>query len=134
MKKKLFWIEVAEALVIHDESLAEHGGREGIRDPALLESALARPKNLLAYSKKPASLTQLADAYAVGVIRNHPFVDGNKRTALLVSFAFLELNGLQIEALPEDIYLTFIGLAEGSVSEKAFAEWLERNAVRISKE
>lgn len=129
--KKPVWIEIAEVLVVHDESLAEHGGREGVRDRALLESALARPKSLLAYSDKTVPLTRLAAAYAAGIARNHPFIDGNKRTALLVSFAFLELNGMQIEAPAEAIYLNFMRLAEGSLSEKVLAEWLEQNAVAI---
>lgn len=129
--KQPVWIEFAESLVIHDESLAEHGGRAGIRDRPLLESALARPKNLLAYSEKPVSLTRFAAAYAVGIARNHPFIDGNKRTALLVSFAFLELNGIQIEAPAEAIYLNFIGLADGTITEKGLADWLEENALAI---
>ena len=129
--KQTIWIELSEALVMHDHALTEHGGREGMRDKGMLESALARPMNLQAYSKKGVSLAQLAAAYAFGIARNHPFVDGNKRTALVVSFTFMELNGLKVEAPPENTYLTFLDLAEGKLNEQDLADWLQRHAVPI---
>jgi death-on-curing protein len=96
------------------------------QDLGLLESALARPKNLLAYSETP-SLARLAASYAKGIVANHPFGDGNKRTAFTVSVTFLRLNGLELTASKEDRVLTFWSLAEGSLSEDPLAAWFERN-------
>lgn len=124
-------MEKEEVLVIHDLQLAEHGGAEGIRDHGMLESALARPKNLLAYGGKDTSPIPMAAAYALGIARNHPFVDGNKRTALVTSFAFLEINGIEISAAPEDTYLTFWLLAQGKLSEKALTAWLDKHSSRM---
>ena len=104
-----------------------YGGGDGIRDLGLLESALARPENLWAYSEQPPSLAQLAAAYAKGIVANHPFVDGNKRTAFIVSATFLLLNGLKLTATREDRVLTFWSLADGSLSEVELAEWFERS-------
>ncbi len=117
------WVDKTEVLVIHDRQLADHGGSAGVRDESLLESALARPRNLLAYSEESVSLYRLAAAYSSGISSNHPFVDGNKRTALVVSYLFLALNGIEIKAVREDAYLTFLGLAEGVVSEDDLARW-----------
>ena len=122
------WIDLLDALAYHAEALAAHGGAECIRDSSALESALARPRNLLAYSERNPSLFALAASYAFGLARSHPFVDGNKRTAFLVSFVFLSVNGIEIIAPAEDRYLTFLGLAEGSVSEKELARWFEKNS------
>jgi death-on-curing protein len=113
---------------MHEEALMLHGGPEGVRDLGLLESALARPKNLLAYSEETPSLASLAAAYAKGIIANHPFVDGNKRTAFTVSVTFLRLNGLQLTATKEDRVLTFWSLAAGEITEGQLAEWFQRNA------
>lgn len=110
----------------HEESLVEHGGPSGIRDIGMLESALARPKNLFAYAETEPSLQRMAAAYAFGIAANHPFVDGNKRTALIVSLTFLKLNGLLVTADKADRYLTFYGLAAGTVSEDELAEWFVR--------
>ncbi len=121
------WMEASDAMVAHDLELAAHGGSTGIRDTGLLESALARPKNLLAYAESAPSLAALAAAYAFGLSSNHPFMDGNKRTALLVSFAFLEVNGIEVTASQEDAYLTILGLAAGEISEEQLAQWFERN-------
>ncbi|MHB1795565.1 MAG: type II toxin-antitoxin system death-on-curing family toxin [Acidobacteriaceae bacterium] len=122
------WMEKEEVLVVHDLQLAEHGGAEGIRDEGLLDSALARPKNLLAYAGKVVSLTQLAAAYAYGIAANHPFVDGNKRTALVTAFTFMELNGIEISAIQEDVYMIFWLLAQAKVSEQELAVWLNRHS------
>jgi len=121
------WIRQDVVLAMHEEALKLHGGPEGVRDLGLLESALARPKNLFAYSEEPPSLARLAASYAKGIVANHPFVDGNKRTAFTVSLTFLRLNGLDVTASKEDRVLTFWSLAEGSLSEDQLALWFERN-------
>ncbi len=111
-------------LAIHRRQLAEHGGGEGIRDPGLLASALARPRNLIAYSESALDLAALAASYAWGIARNHPFVDGNKRTAYVVCRTFLRLNGRDLSATHEEKFLTFLQLAEGRLSEQGLAQWL----------
>ncbi len=121
------WMDALDAVIMHDRELTMHGGSAGIRDHGLLESALARPKNHWAYAESTPSLAALAAAYAVGISSNHPFVDGNKRTALVVSFAFLDVNGLEVTASQEDAYLTILGLAAGEVSEEELAAWFGRN-------
>lgn len=117
------WIRHDVVLTMHEEALALHGGPEGVRDLGLLESALARPKNLFAYSEQPPSIAQMAAAYAKGIVANHPFVDGNKRTAFTVSVTFLRLNGLQLTATKEDRVLTFWDLAAGEITEGELAAW-----------
>jgi death-on-curing protein len=109
---------------IHHRQIAEHGGSEGLRDEGLLLSALARPQNLLAYGEPAPDLASLAAAYAYGIARNHPFVDGNKRTALVADRTFLILNGVDLEATQDDKVLTFLNLAEGTISEEELAEWI----------
>jgi death-on-curing protein len=121
------WILQRVAIAAHEESLAEHGGPSGIRDLGMLESALARPKNLFAYADELPSLARLAAAYAFGITANHPFVDGNKRTALIASVTFLRLNGLRLVADRADCYRAFYGLAAGIVSEDEMAEWFAKN-------
>ena len=121
------WMEAADAVIAHDLELAAHGGSMGVRDAGLLESALARPQNILANAESVPSLAALAAAYAFGISSNHPFVDGNKRTALLVSFAFLDVNGLEVTASQEDAFLTVLGLAAGEITEDQLALWFERN-------
>ena len=121
------WLSKALILAIHDEQLAEHGGRTGARDDGLLESELTRPHNRLAYDAK-ADLPTLAAAYAFGIARNHPFVDGNKRTAFVAAEVFLELNGMTLTASDEDCVLTMLRLAAGEIEEGAFADWLRSNA------
>jgi len=115
------WVRQDAVLAMHDESLLLHGGPEGMRDLGLLESALARPKNLLAYSEQTPGLAQLAAAYAKGIVANHPFVDGNKRTAFIVSVTFLRLNGLRLTAPKEDRVRTFWSLAAGEITEAELA-------------
>ena len=118
------WVREEVAIAIHRRQLAEHGGRDGIRDPGLLSSAMARPQNLLAYSKEPPDLAALAAAYAYGIARQHPFVDGNKRTAWVVARLFLPLNGHDLKASQEEKYRTMMVLAAGSLSEAQFADWI----------
>ncbi len=112
---------------MHGELLREHGGPEGVRDMGLLESALARPLNIFAYSEEPPSLGRLAAAIAKGIVANHPFVDGNKRAAFAVSVTFLKLNAVELTAPKEDSVLTFWRLAAGEVTEDELASWFERN-------
>ncbi len=126
--KEPIWIGVLEALVLHDMQVVTFGGRGGIRDLGLLESALARPRNLLAYGRKRPTSARLAAAYAYGIIKNHPFVDGNKRAALVIAFAFLDVNGVEIRASEEEAYRVFMDLASGRLSERQLALWLSRNS------
>ncbi len=121
------WIKDEVVLAIHQRQLAEHGGGGGVRDEGLLASALARPKNLLAYSEKTPDLASLASAYAFGIVKNHPFVDGNKRTAFVVCRTFLILNRHDLDASQEEKYLTFAHLAEGRISERDLASWIRKN-------
>jgi death-on-curing protein len=125
------WIRQDVVLGLHEEALMLHGGPEGIRDPGLLDSALARPKNLFAYSPQTPSLAQLAAAYAKGIIANHPFADGNKRAAFIVSATFLRLNGLTLTAAKEGRVLTFWSLADGSLTEEQLSLWFEQNTAPI---
>jgi len=125
------WLEAADLAAMHREVIAEFGGRPGLRDQALLESAAARPKNLAAYG--PASVFELAAAYAFGLARNHPFVDGNKRIALIASFTFLALNGWEVQAEETATVLVFVDLAAGKLDEKQLSRWLEANSRRVSR-
>lgn len=118
------WITRALALAIHERQLSEHGGGTGVRDESLLESALARPLQLHAYGDPPPDLAGLAAALAFGLARNHPFVDGNKRTAQVCYRVFLALNDAEFVASDEEKYAQMVGLAAGEVTEAAFAEWL----------
>jgi death-on-curing protein len=121
------WIREIEALAFHSQQIAIFGGSDGVRDRGLLKSALARPKNLFACAENPPSMAELAAAYASGISQNHPFLDGNKRTAMQVAFVFLEFNGIPVTASQEDACLTFLGLAAGEISEEQLALWFERN-------
>jgi death-on-curing protein len=118
------WLREDVVLAIQRRQLAEHGGREGVRDPGLLSSALARPHQILAYAEPSPDLADLAAAYAFGILKNHPFIDGNKRTALVVARTFLRLNGQNLAASPVAKYRAVMSLAEGQLSEKEFAQWL----------
>ena len=128
------WLLDEAVRAIHQRQIAEHGGSSGVRDDGLLLSALARPQNLLAYGEQKADLAALAAAYAFGIVRNHPFVDGNKRTALVAARTFLLLNGLDLEASQEEKYLTFLQLAEGSISEEELAEWIRQRSRSYGRE
>lgn len=123
---KIVWLLEETITAIHHRQIAEHGGSEGLRDEGLLLSALARPQNLLAYGEPAPDLASLAAAYAYGIARNHPFVDGNKRTALVAARTFLILNGIDLEATQDDKVLTFLSLAEGAVSEEELADWIRK--------
>ena len=126
------WVWVAGSVVyaIHEAQLAEHGGIAGLRDEGLLSSALARPQNLVAYGDDPDAAS-LAAAYAFGIARNHPFLDGNKRTAFVVMELFLSLNGWNLTAEDKECITTMLALASGTLPEKSLADWLR---LHITKE
>ncbi len=121
------WISKEVVQAVHRRQLAEHGGLDGVRDEGMLDSALARPRNLHAYGGEGVDPVALAAAYAFGIARNHPFLDGNKRTAFVVCRTFLLLNGLDLTAPREDRYRTFLALAGGTLDEDALADWLREN-------
>lgn len=125
------WIEPSVVYAIHEEQLAQHGGSPGLRDQGLLESALARPQNLASRGKP--DVAACAAAYGYGLSRNHPFVDGNKRTAFVAVELFLFLNGYALEATDTDCVLTLLGVAEGSISENGFAAWIRENCKKRKK-
>lgn len=125
------WLSKEIVLAIHDRQLAEHGGIAGIRDEGLLESALARPRNLLHYADNGTpSVQELAAAYAYGITRNHPFLDGNKRTGYVCARLFLTLNGSDIIASQAEKYLTMLALSVGDLSQEQLAAWLTDKAPR----
>ena len=127
--KDPIWVLKSAVTLIHKRQLAEHGGLDGIRDDGMLESALVKPQNLYSYSSPTPTLAQLAASYAFGIARNHPFIDGNKRTALVVCELFLRLNRYAIEVSKEEKYSTFMSLAEGTLSEKDLANWLSKHII-----
>lgn len=116
------WLTLTAIHTMHEELIAEHGGSSGVRDQGLLESALARPQNLLAYGKP--SLAELSASYAFGIARNHPFVDGNKRTAFMAAYVFLGLNGQRLIAPEAEAVIMMQELASGVCSEADFAAWI----------
>ena len=123
MSEPWIWVTLDVALAAHLEQLSEHGGGEGVRDERLLDSAMARPQNLLAYGTPDAAA--LAAAYAFGIARNHPFVDGNKRTAAVVSETFLALNGYGLGATDAELVVAFLALAAGDLSEEGLTDWFQ---------
>jgi death-on-curing protein len=121
------WVSQEALLLLHDESLAEHGGAPGLRDPGLLESALARPLNLASYGSPDHA--DLAAAYGVGLAKNHAFIDGNKRAAFLAVGLFLALNGFRLQATQADATLTMLDVAAGTLDELGFAAWIRSHCV-----
>lgn len=122
------WLLREVVFAAHEQSLAQFGGSTGLRDEGLLDSALGRPPNLFAYGKP--SIFDLAASYAFGIVKNHPFIDGNKRTGFIVAVAFLGLNGSKFQASEVDATLQTLALAAGDMSEAAFSEWLKANSKR----
>jgi death on curing protein len=118
------WLLDTVVPAIHRRQLAEHGGLDGLRDPNMLSSALARPKNLWAYGDPKPDVPALAASYAFGIACNHPFIDGNKRTAFVACRTFMKLNGYDIEAEESEKYLIFLNVADGRLSEQELAEWI----------
>ena len=125
------WIADELALAIHDRQLVEHGGAEGLRDEALLQSALGRPLNHFAYES--TDIVELAAKYTAGIVQNHPFVDGNKRTGFVVGVLFLELNGYRFVASEEDAAQAVLKLADGTLDEADYSSFLRGNVVRRKK-
>jgi death on curing protein len=121
MAQQWIWVALAVAEAAHAEQLAEHGGGEGVRDAGLLESAMARPQNLATYGEP--DVAALAAAYGFGIARNHPFIDGNKRTAAVVAETFLALNGYGLLASDAELVVAFLALAAGELSEDELADW-----------
>jgi death-on-curing protein len=126
---KPVWIDERDALALHDRLLALDGGPPGVRDIGLLRSALARPQQLQAYGDNP-DIVEMAAAYIAGIIRNHPFVDGNKRTGFLLGVLFLELNGFHFTATEESAAQAILSLAAGTLDESALVAWLRANVTR----
>jgi death-on-curing protein len=122
----LVWLEEPEALAVHERLLVLHGGASGVRDVGLLASALARPRQIAAYGEG-AGVIELAAAYTVAVVRNHPFVDGNKRTGFVLGVLFLELNGARLVADEAATTRAVMGLADGSLDEAGYAAFLRAN-------
>ena len=123
----IVWIDKVLALAIHDRELSEYGGTTGVRDETLLESALARPEQRYAYGDPAPDLADLAASLAFGLARNHPFVDGNKRTAAVCCETFIELNDATLDADDVALFPMYLTLAEGALAEKDFAGWLRQH-------
>jgi death-on-curing protein len=130
-RKEPSWILERVVLAAHDRLLAAHGGATGLRDAGLLESALARPRQHYAYASP--DVFELAALYTAGIVRNHPFVDGNKRTGFAIGIAFLELNGFVFQSTEEDATTSVFALAGGDLDETGYATWLRSNAKRRRK-
>ena len=122
------WLNREDCLAIHELLLAQHGGLAGVGDEGLLESALFKPRNLFAYGSH--TLPELAASYATGILLNHPFVDGNKRTGFMLAATFLEVNGMNFAATEESVVEITLALASGSLKQAAYAEWLKRNSTK----
>jgi death-on-curing protein len=120
------WVHPQTVLLLHEQSLAEFGGEGGIRDEGLLDSALKKPENLFSYGKP--TLFDLAASYAFGLVKNHPFIDGNKRAGFVTAVVFLELNGYDVQASEADAAVQTLALAAGEISEKEYAGWLKENS------
>lgn len=127
--KRPAWLDQRALVLLHAESLAEHGGLWGVRDEAALESALARPRNVYAYERS-SDLARLAAAYGFGIVRGHPFSDGNKRAGFLAIGLFLELNGFELEVEEVDAVKTIMELAAGNLSENALTVWIRARIKR----
>ena len=126
--KEPVWVLREVVLMAHEQSLAQFGGPAGVRDEGLLDSALSKPQNLFNYGKP--TLFELAASYAFGLVKNHPFIDGNKRTGFVIAVIFLELNGCRFQATEVDAALRTLALAAGEMSEAAYADWLKANSKR----
>lgn len=128
-KTEPLWIEERDTIAIHDRLLALHGGLTGLRDRGLLESALARPRQHYSYAKTP-DIVEMAALYTAGIVRNHPFVDGNKRTGFLIGVLFLELHGYKFTATEADVTQAVMGLAARTLDEAGYVAWLRENVKR----
>lgn len=131
MSSHWVWVDLSVVLALHDEHLTEHGGASGVRDHAALEAALARPRNKAEYGD--ADIATLAAAYAYGISCNHPFLDGSKRTALIVAELFLMLNGHVLTASDADCVITFFNLASGAMTEDSLAQWFRSHIAPLDE-
>ena len=131
-RKEPVWIEERDALAIHDRLLAVHGGAPGLRDEGLLQSSLARPRQHHAYAD-PTDMVEMATLYTAGIVRNHPFMDGNKRAGFVVGILFLELNGFHFFTSEEDSTQAVLNLAAGTLDEAAYTAWLRANSKRTRR-
>jgi death-on-curing protein len=129
--KEPVWIDKRDALAIHEQQFALHGGASGLRDEGLLESALARPRQQFAYASP--DVIEMAAAYTSGIVRNHPFIDGNKRTGFVVGVLFLEMNGYVFTATEAEAAQAVLELAAGSIEEPGFAAFLRDHVKRMRK-
>ena len=123
------WLNRAVIIAIHELQLAEHGGGTGVRDAGLLDSALGKPQQLNNYGEPPPDAAALAASYGYGISRNHPFIDGNKRTGYVAAELFLRLNGWRLTADDASCVVTMLAVAAGDITEEAFAAWLRAHAV-----
>ena len=121
--KKPVWMDRADCLAIHEMVLSQHGGLAGIRDDGMLASALAKPQNRFAYGS--STLPELAASYAAGIVLNHPFLDGNKRTGFMLAATFLDVNGLKLDATEESVVAHTVAMAAGTIKEAKYADWLK---------
>jgi death on curing protein len=126
--KEPYWLTREECLALHEMMLSQYGGSEGLRDENMLESALAKPRQLFAYGKP--TMTNLAASYVFGVVKNHPFIDGNKRTGFMLGAGFLERNGYEFHASEAEAAVRTLALAAGDMSEAEYAAWLKANSRR----
>jgi death-on-curing protein len=126
--KEPYWLGREECLALHEMMVAQYGGTTGLRDEGLLESALGKPQNLFAYGDP--TMADLAASYASGIVKNHPFLDGNKRTGFMMGAGFLERNGYEFLADEADAAIRTLALAAGEMTEKAYAAWLETNSTK----
>ncbi len=128
-RKTPIWVDERDVVAIHESLLAQHGGVAGLRDRGLLESALARPRQHYTYAER-VGIIEMAALYTTGIVKNHPFVDGNKRAGFLAGVMFLELNGFNFSASEEDVIQTVLALAASELDETGYAEWLRANTKR----
>ena len=126
--KEPYWLTREECLALHEMMLSQHGGSEGLRDENMLESALAKPRQLFAYGEP--TMSDLAASYVFGVVKNHPFIDGNKRTGFMLGAGFLERNGYEFHASEAEAVVRTLALAAGELSEAEFTAWLKANSRR----
>ena len=127
--KEPYWLSREECLALHEMMLSQYGGSEGLRDDNMLESALAKPQQLFAYGKP--TMSDLAASYVFRVVKNHPFIDGNKRTGFMLGAGFLERNGYEFRASEADAAVRTLALAAGEMSEAEYAAWLKANSRRV---
>ena len=131
MRHAPVWISEELVIAVHARQITEHGGDAGIRDKSLLQSALARPQQLYAYGDPSPDIAALAASVAYGIAKNHPFVDGNKRTAAVLCELFIMVNGMRLEASDQEMLNVFLALAEGSFNEDELSDWLRLHLIQL---